>query len=165
MRSADELRHLGVPLRSARRYEDFVVGQVLKHRWGRTLLQSDSVTLSALTLHYNPIYFNLDLAAREGHPAGVVNPLLVFLVAFGLTVEDCSEGGGALLAVESVAFPRSVSAGETIYARSTVAAMRESRSRPDHGIVTWESVGVDAHDNTVVQFRRTNLVLKRLAVG
>jgi len=71
-------------------FEGFQVGQVFQHHWGRTLNQSDNTLFSTLTLSYNPLYFNAPYARAHGHPAPVVNPMLVFLTVFGLSVEDLS---------------------------------------------------------------------------
>ena len=72
------------------RYEDFEVGRVFNHHWGRTITESESTLFSTLTLHFNPHYFNAAYARMHGHPGIVANPLLVFTTVFGLTVEDLS---------------------------------------------------------------------------
>ncbi|MCE7975518.1 MAG: MaoC family dehydratase, partial [Leptolyngbya sp. PLA1] len=96
-----------------------------------------------------------------GHPGVVVNPLLVFLTAFGLSVEDLSEAGGLFLGVEKLSYERAVYPGDTLTARSTVTDTRESGSRPDHGIVTWHTEGFNQRGERVIGFHRTNLIIKR----
>ncbi len=143
------------------RFEDFAVGQVFEHHWGRTINEGDNSLFSTLTLSYNPHYFNVEFAKAHGHPGVVVNPLLVFLTAFGLSVEDLSEAGGLFLGVDELTHHEPVYPGDTLTARSTVTDKRESESRPDHGIVTWHTEGFNQRGERVIDFRRTNLIIKR----
>ncbi|HXZ87549.1 MAG TPA: MaoC family dehydratase [Candidatus Binataceae bacterium] len=150
-------------------YDDFRLGQVFEHHWGRTLNEGDNTLFSTLTLSFNPLYFNAPYARAHGHHQVVVNPMLVFLTVFGLSVEDLSEAGGLFLGVDNLTFHRRVYPGQTLVARSTVVDKRESTSRPRHGIVTWHTEGFmleNASGNTgeqalVVNFRRSNLIPKR----
>lgn len=148
-----------------RSYEDFEIGQRFDHHWGRTLERSESTLFSSLTLHYIPLYLNAEYAREVGRPYGLINPYLVFLLILGMSVEDTSEGvdgaEGAFLGVRTVSFVSDVVAGDTIMARTVVTAMRESASRPNGGIVTWATAGINQHGDTVLEFERTNLVLKR----
>jgi acyl dehydratase len=141
-------------------FEDFPIGREFVHHWGRTINEGDNSLFSTLTLSYNPHYFNAEFARAHGHPGIVVNPMLVFLTVFGLSVEDLSEVGGLFLGVEDLAFHRSVYPGDTLTARSTVVDRRESESRPESGIVTWHTRGFNQHGNEVIDFHRTNFVAK-----
>ncbi len=143
------------------RFEDFSVGRVFEHHWGRTINEGDNSLFSALTLSYNPHFFNAEFARAHGHPGVVVTPLLVFLTAFGLSVEDLSEAGGLFLGVDSLTYHTPVYPGDTLTARSTVTDTRESESRPDNGIVTWHTEGFNQRGERVIDFRRTNLIVKR----
>jgi acyl dehydratase len=87
--------------------------------------------------------------------------MLLFLTVFGMSVEDLSEIGGAFLGVDKLMFHGQPVVGDTVTARSEVVAMRESRQRPNQGIVTWRTVGYDQNGEVVVQFERTNLISKR----
>jgi 2-methylfumaryl-CoA hydratase len=144
-------------------FEDHVVGRVFDHHWGRTVHASDNIAFSTQTLAFNPMYFNRHAAIGAGYADEVVSPLLVFAVVFGLSVEDLSETGGPFLGAHNVRYLRAVHPGETLYASSTVIEARESHSRPDTGIVTWHTVGRDSAGEPVIEFRRTNLVQKRVA--
>ncbi len=88
----------------------------------------------------------------------VVNPLLVFNTAFGLSVEDLSEGGGLFLGVDDCEFIQDVHVGDTITARSTVLQKRISKSNQSAGIVTWLTSGFNQKDEKVIEFKRTNFV-------
>jgi acyl dehydratase len=159
----DELRKRAKKLGKGNFYDDFHVGQVFEHHWGRTINEGDNSLFSAATMSYNPMYFNAEVARAHGHPGTVVNPMLVFLTVFGLSVEDLSEAGGLFLGVENLTFHRSVYPTDTLYARSTVLEVRESTSRPDSGIVSWHTEGFDQQGRLVIDFRRTNLIPRRRA--
>lgn len=140
------------------RYDEFEPGRVFTHHWGRTITESDNTLFTTLTQAYNPIYFNVPYARRHGHPGVVVNPMLVFGIVFGLSVEDLSEAGGPFLGVDELTFHAHVYPGQTLLARSTVVSRRTSDSRPGWGIVTWHTEGFTESDELVVDFRRSNLI-------
>jgi acyl dehydratase len=142
-------------------FEDFTEGQAFEHHWGRTLTEGDNTLFATLALRYTPLYTNAEYARAHGHPGMVVDPLLVLCTIVGLSVEDLSEGGGPFLGVEDVEFVSPVYAGDTLTARSVVVSKRESESRPQFGIVTWESEGRNQRGEVVVRYRRSNLVVKR----
>jgi itaconyl-CoA hydratase len=147
----------------ARYFDEFVVGGVLDHHWGRTLTQSDNLLFTTGTLGFNPLYFN-DVHARElGYKGCVLNPYLVLLTAIGLSTQDLSEGSAAFLGMDSVRFHEPMFPEETLKARSTVLSARSSGSRPGHGIVTWRTVGLidDNLERPVVELERSNLLPTR----
>jgi acyl dehydratase len=166
---SEDLRARARKLPKGNLYEDFTVGRVFQHHWGRTIGESDNTLFSTLTLSYNPLYFNAPYARAHGHRQPVVNPMLVFLTVFGLSVEDLSEAGGLFLGVDNLTFYGRIYPGATLIARSTVVDKRESASRPDSGIVTWHTEGflgdqLPANEDSsrrVVDFRRSNLIPKR----
>lgn len=142
-------------------YQDFAVGQVWEHHWGRTITESDNVMFSTATCNWNPMHLNVEFARANGHPDVVVNPMLVLCTVVGMSVEDLSEGGGPFLGVNGCTFHREVYPGDTITARSTVEEMRTSASRPGTGIITWYTEAHNQRDELVVDYRRTNLVAMR----
>jgi itaconyl-CoA hydratase len=139
------------------RFEEFDEGRVFQHHWGRTITGADSTLFTTLTQAYNPLYFNVPFAKEHGHPDVVVNPMLVFGVVLGLSVEDLSEAGGPFLGVDDLAFHAPVYPGDTLTARSTVVGRRVSNSRPEQGIVTWHTEGFNQSDTLVIDFKRSNL--------
>ena len=148
-----------------RLFEDFEVGQTFEHHWGRTILESDTMTFTTLTLSFNPLYLNRAYARSHGHPDIVVNPHLVFNTVLGLSVEDCSEIGGPFLGVFDLVYHRPVYPGTTITARSVTVDKRVSESNPSNGIVTWRTEGCDEAGEQLVSFRRSNLVRLRNPEG
>lgn len=143
-----------------RSFELFGVGTVFVHHWGRTLTAADNAMFSTATCNWNPMHLNVEYARAHGHPDVVVNPMLVLCTVVGLSVEDLSEVGGPFLGMEGCTFYRAVHPGDTLTARSTVVAARESDSRPDVGVVTWHTEGHNQRGEVVVDFERTNLVAK-----
>lgn len=148
-------------VKRGRQYEDFTVGQRFTHHWGRTITAGDNAAFSTATCNFNPMHLNATYARAHGHPDMVVNPMLVLCTAVGLSVEDLSEGGGPFLGVDDCRFLEPVHPGDTITSSSVVTTMRESRSRPDSGTVTWDTEVRNQHGEVVLTYTRTNLITKR----
>lgn len=144
-------------------YEELVVGSVVKHSLGRTITEMDNVLFSALTLNSQPLHINEDFAARYSQfGRRIVNGLFTLGLAVGITVPELTEGTiVANLSYEEVVHPRPMYHGDTLYVETEVLSKRESRSKPDRGIVQFRHVGRNQHDEEVIRFARTVLVLKR----
>jgi acyl dehydratase len=142
-------------------YEDFSVGQTLRHHWGRTLTQADNINFSTATCAWLPLHLNVVYARSQGHTDTVINPMLVLCTAVGLSVEDLSESGGPFLGIDDCVFVRPVYPGDTLTARSNVVDMRRSTSKPRVGIVTWRTTAHNQRSERVLEFLRTNLVAAR----
>ena len=142
-------------------FEDFSEGQRFEHHWGRTINHGDNSLFTTSTLAFNPLYFNVQYAKAHGHRDVVVNPMLVLCTVLGLSVEDLSEGGGLFLGLSALTFHRPVYPGDTLTASSTVISVRPSKSRPEYGIVTWHTEGLNQHHELVVDYERSNLVRKK----
>lgn len=150
-------------MRKGRTYDDFEAGQKFVHHWGRTITESDTINFSLLYLCYNPLYFNRDYARAHGHPDIVVNPQFLFNVVLGMSVEDCSEGGGPFLGVDDLVYDRQIYPGTTVIARTETIEKRLSSSDPSKGIVTWRTEGFDSNGERIIGFRRSNLSFVRKA--
>lgn len=147
--------------RRGNRFEDFEVGRKFQHHWGRTITESDSTNFSILTLNYNPIYTNHEIAIDRGFKTSPINPYLLFTTVFGLSVEDLSEGGGPFVGVDKLRFLSDVYPGETVYASSEVIAARLTQGRPGYGVVTWRTRGARRNGEIVIEFERSNLVRQK----
>jgi acyl dehydratase len=141
-------------------FEEFEVGRVFEHHWGKTVTAGDNSLFSSVTHAYNPIYLNAERARADGHPDVVVSPMLVLCIVVGLSVEDLSEVGGPFLGIDGLTFHRPVYPDDTLTARSTVIEARTSRSRPGSGVVTWHTEGYNQRGELVIDYRRTNLVAR-----
>jgi acyl dehydratase len=144
-----------------RQFEDFRAGHRFVHHWGRTITEADNVLFSSATCNWNPLYLNVQYAQAHGHSSAVVNPMLLLCIAVGMSVEDLSEGGGPFLGIDDCLFHRPVYPGDTITATSMVIEARNSKSRPEAGIVSWTTEARNQLGDLVLTFRRTNLVSKR----
>jgi acyl dehydratase len=158
---AEDFRERAKLSPKGRLYEDFVVGEVRGHHWGRTIFESDTVLFTTLTLSFNPLYTNRAYAQALGHPDIVVNPLLVFNTILGMSVEDNSEIGGPFVGVGALTYNQPVYPGDTLTARSTTRAARLSASNPANGIVTWLTEGFNQREELVIDFERSNIVRLR----
>jgi itaconyl-CoA hydratase len=148
-------------VRKGHQFEDFTVGRVFEHHWGRTITHGDNALFSTAMCNWSPMYLNAEHAKAHGHPDVVVNPMLVLCTVVGLSVEDLSEAGGPFLGVDECTFHDPVYPGDTITASSTVVAARESSSRPEAGIVTWRTEARNQKGRLVLEYHRTNLVAKK----
>jgi itaconyl-CoA hydratase len=140
---------------------DFTVGEHLEHHWGRTLTEADHVIFNSALCYWNPMGLNAEFARAHGHRDLVVNPALVLCTVIGLSVEDLSESGGPFLGIENCTFPTPVYPGDTITSSSETLEVRRSSSRPDAGIVTWKTTGVNQRGEVVCQYVRSNLIADR----
>jgi itaconyl-CoA hydratase len=144
-----------------RYYEDFEVGDLYRHRLGRTVTESDNSLFTMLTLNTNPIHFDAEYAGRTEFGRILVNSCFTLSLAVGLSVSDLSEHVMANLGWTDVLLPNPVFVGDTVRAHSEILSKRESKSRPNAGIVEAKSVGENQRGEIVVSYRRTFLVYKR----
>jgi acyl dehydratase len=144
-----------------RYFEDFAVGAVFKHHWGRTITEGENSLFSTWTMNTNPIYFNREHAKAMGYEATPAHPLLVMNVVFGMTVEDLSEKAIAHLGYWKMRFPRPVFPGDTLFSESEVLGKRESESKNDRGIVHVRTRGYNQREELVIEYERRILVRKR----
>jgi len=142
-------------------FEDFTVGDVYRHRLGRTLSEADNTWFTLLTCNTNEIHFNADYAARTEFGRPLMNSCLTLSLVTGLSVEDISRNIVANLGWDKVTLPAPVFAGDTIYAESEVLETRPSKSRPGQGLVRVRTRGFKADGTVVIEFERTVLVHSR----
>lgn len=142
-------------------YEDFEVGEEIKHSLSKTIFESDNNFFSLLTMNHHPVHTNADYAARNQHRKILVVGTLVFSLAVGITVPDISGKAIANLGYEDVRHLNPVFINDTIYVRTKVLDKRESKSKPDRGIVYVESVAYNQNGQDVLSFRRNVLVKKK----
>jgi itaconyl-CoA hydratase len=144
-------------------YEDFDVGDVFRILLGRTTNEADNVWFTCLTMNTNQIHFNEPYAARTQFERPLVNSAFTLALIVGLTVADTSENAAANLGWTDILLPKPVYVGDTLWAESEILDKRESQSRPNVGIVSMRSRGVNQRGEVVIEFRRTFMVYKRSA--
>lgn len=143
-------------------YDDLNVGDQFRHAQGRTLTEMDNVLFCALTMNTQPLHTNEDYASRTQFKQRIVNGIFTMGLVVGLTVGELTEGTIiANLGYEKVIHPNPAFHGDTIYAETEVLEKRESRSRPDCGIVRLRHIGRKQDGTIVIELERTVLFLKR----
>ncbi len=142
-------------------YEDFEVGRQFRHELSRTVTEADNTTFSLMSLNPQPLH--IDAAFAEGTEWGqrLFNSLFTLAIMIGMTVQDTTLGTTiGNLGMSDVRFPKPVFHGDTLRAETRIISKRESKSRPDAGLVEFEHSCFNQHDTLVASCRRTGLMLK-----
>jgi acyl dehydratase len=142
-------------------FEDFSVGDVYEHPLGRTITTADNIWFTLLTQNTAPIHFDHHYASKTEFKKPLVNSCLTLSVVTGQSVTDVSQNVMANLGWEEVRLPNPVFEGDTVYSRSEVLEIRESRSRKNVGIVTVRTTGVNQDGTEVIGFKRTAMIYRR----
>jgi len=144
-------------------FEEFTVGQVFDHAIRRTITETDNVLLTALT--HNPAALHLDEEyCREHTEFGqrVVNSCLTLSLMVGISVNDTTLGTTvANLGWDEVRFPKPLFHGDTVHVQTEVLELRDSRSRPQNGIVIFEHRAFNQRNELVGICKRTALMLRK----
>lgn len=143
-------------------FDELEVGQVIRHPTGRTVSETDNVLFSSLTMNPQALHLNEDFAGKTEFGRRIVNGIFTFGLVVGLTVADLTDGTIiANLGYENVRHPAPVFHGDTIYAETEVLEKRESKSRPNTGIIRLRQRGRNQDGTIVVELERSVLFLKR----
>ncbi len=144
--------------------EDFAVGDIYRHWPGKTITEYDDHLFCMITMNHHPLHTNEWFAEHETvHGKNVVVGNLVYSLVLGMSVPDVSGAAIANLEVESLTHKKPTFHGDTIYAETRVLDVVESSSKPDRGIVTVETKGLNQRGEEVCYFRRKVMVWKREA--
>jgi acyl dehydratase len=146
---------------TGRVFEDFEVGDVYPHPLGRTILSADNAWFTLVTQNTNPIHFDRVYASHTEFERPLVNSCFTLSLVTGQSVTDISQNVMANLGWDEVRLPHPVFEGDTIHSRSEVLEKRESKSRPNVGIVTVKSTGFNQDGTVVIEFKRTIMVYRR----
>jgi acyl dehydratase len=143
-------------------FDELDVGARVRHANGRTITEADNVLFCAITMNTQPLHLNADFAAQSPFGQRIVNGLLTMSLAVGLTVPELTEGTiVANLGYARIVHPNPMFHGDTLYVESEVLAKRESKSRPDCGVVELRHLGRKQDGTTVVEIERSVLFKKR----
>lgn len=147
---------------SGKYYEELEVGQHFQHALGRTVTEMDNVLFSALTMNTQPLHVNEDFSSKTEFGHRIVNGIFILGLVVGLTVPELTEGTIiATVGYDRVVSPNPVFHGDTIYAETEVLEKRESKSRPNAGIVRLKHRGRKSDGTIVIELERTAIFLKR----
>lgn len=146
---------------TGRYLEDFTVGDIYRHGLGRTITDVDNAWFTMLTLNTNQMHFNQHYAERSSFGKLLVNSAFTLALVAGMSVDDISRNAMANLGWTDIELPNPVFAGDTLYAESLVTDVRESQSRPNVGIVSVKTRGLNQRGEVVMRFKRTAMVYRR----
>ena len=142
-------------------FEEFTVGQKFQHAIRRTILDADNVWFSALT--HNPAPLHIDAEYMKGTEFGrpIINSCLTLAFMVGISFGDTTLGTTvANLGWDEVRFPKPLFPGDTIHIETEVLELRDSKSRPDNGIVVFAHRAFNQNDELVGECKRSALMLR-----
>lgn len=146
-------------------FEELNPGLEINHPWGRTVTESDNVMFSCLTLNPQPLHIDAEFAAKTEFGRPLVNSLFTLGLMIGMSVNDTTMGTlVANLGMTDVTFPKPVFHGDTLRMKTRVVSRRESKSRPNAGIVEFEHTAHNQRGEMVARCLRQSLLLRKPAV-
>jgi acyl dehydratase len=144
-------------------FDELQIGQVFKHQLRRTIIEADNVWFSALT--HNPAMLHLDeeyCRTETEFGQRLVNSGFTLALMVGISVGDTTLGTAiANLGWDEVRFPKPVFHGDTLRVETEIIDLRESKSRPNAGIVTFKHSAYNQRNELVAHCKRSGLQLKR----
>ena len=147
---------------AGRFFDEWTVGDRVEHAISRTVTETDNVLISTLTHNPQPLHLDAEYAKGTEFGRPLVNSCFTFSLAVGVSVADTTLGTlVANLGYDEMRFPAPVFVGDTLRIESEVTDLRESKSRPNAGIVTWEHRAINQSGSAVCTFKRSALLLKR----
>lgn len=143
-------------------YEELDLGMRFAHEPGRTITEADNLIFSMLTMNPQPLHIDAEFAKGTQFGQRIVNSVYTLGLVIGLSVGDTTVGTTiANLGFEETVFPNPVFIGDTIRVETEVLAKRESKSKSDRGIVTFEHRGVNQRGELVCRVKRLAMMIRR----
>lgn len=140
-------------------YEDFNIGEVLRHEVTRTVTETDNLLMTTLTMNVQPLHLDADFSEKSLFGRQIVNSIFTLGLVTGIPVQDTTLGTTlGNLGFREVQFPRPVFFGDTLRVETEALDKRESKSRPGTGVVGIEHRGYNQDDELVCLVRRTALM-------
>ena len=146
----------------AKAFDDLVLGERIQHSVRRTVTETDNLLWSAMTHNPQPLHLDAEAARASEFGRILVNSTFTFSLMIGLSVAETTLGTLiANLGFDKVVLPKPVFIGDTLRCESEVTDLRESRSRPNAGVVTFAHRLINQRDEIVCQCLRTALLARR----
>lgn len=143
-------------------FDEWQVGDRISHEIRRTVTETDNLLFSTMTHNPQPLHIDAEAAKSSEFGQILVNGTFTFALMVGLSVGDTTLGTlVANLGYDKLAMPSPVFIGDTMRATSEVTDLRESKSRPDAGIVTFKHELINQREEVVCRCLRTALLKKR----
>ena len=147
---------------AGRYFDEWQVGDRVAHAITRTVTETDNLLITTLTHNPQPLHLDHEAAAKTEFGKPLVNSCFTFSLVVGVSVADTTLGTlVANLGFDEVRFPKPVFHGDTLTFESECLELRESKSRPNAGIVTWEHRASNQRSEIVCTMKRTALLLKK----
>jgi len=146
---------------TGRLFEDFAVGDIYYHPFGKTVTEGDNQMFTLMTQNVSKTHVDRNYAAGTAYKHPHVNSTFTLALVTGQSTMDLSMNVFANLGWDEVRMPVPVYEGDTIYSRSKVLELRESASRPTMGVVTVATEGFNQDGAIVVSFRRSFMIYKK----
>ena len=144
-----------------RYFDEWTVGDRVEHAVTRTVTETDNVLISTLTHNPQPMHLDHEAASQSEFGMPLINSVFTFGLMIGVSVADTTLGTlVANLGYDQVKFPNPVFVGDTLKSESECIAVRDSKSRPNAGIVTWAHRSFNQRGELVCECTRTALLLK-----
>jgi acyl dehydratase len=145
-------------------FEDLEVGARFTHQPSRTVTETDNLLFTALTLNPQPLHLDAEFARNTQHGQILVNSIFTLGLVVGLSVADTTLGTTlGNLGFDKTTFPNPVFIGDTITSVTVVVDKRESASKRDRGVVTFEHQGINQRGEIVCSCIRGAMMLRRPA--
>ncbi|MET0598868.1 MAG: MaoC family dehydratase [Mesorhizobium sp.] len=142
--------------------EEFEVGRVIRHPITRTVTESDNVLFSVMTMNPQPLHIDFDFAARSEWGRPLVNSLFTLGLMIGISVHETTLGTiVANLGMTDTVFPNPLFHGDTLRVETEILSVRESKSKPDRGIVEFEHRAYKQDGTLVARCIRQAMMRKR----
>lgn len=146
---------------AGRLFEDFEIGDIYYHPFGKTVTEGDNQLFTLATQNVSKTHVDRNFAANTEFGVPLVNSTFVLALVTGQSTMDLSMNVFANLGWDEVRLPNPVREGDTIYSRSKVLSLRPSSSRPSVGIVGVATEGFNQRGEVVISFRRSFMVYRR----
>jgi acyl dehydratase len=145
-------------------FEDLEIGMQFAHEPGRTVTETDNLLFTTMTMNPQPLHLDAEFASSTQHGQILVNSIFTLGLVVGLSVGDTTLGTTlGNLGFDKTTFPNPVFIGDTIRVTSEVIDRRESKSKPDRGIVTFEHKGTNQRGDIVCSCLRGAMMMRRSA--
>ncbi|MDP6376397.1 MAG: MaoC family dehydratase [Pseudomonadales bacterium] len=145
-------------------FEELNVGERFQHQPSRTVTQTDNLLFTALTHNPQPLHLDVEFASGTLHGQILVNSIFTLGLVVGLSVGDTTLGTTlGNLGFDETTFPNPVFIGDTLTAATTIVEKRESRSKSDRGIVTFEHIATNQRGEIVCRCLRKGMMMRQPA--
>lgn len=143
-------------------FEEFTVGQTFDHPIRRTITETDNVLLTTMTHNPAPLHLDAEYMKNTEFGKPIVNSCLTLSFMVGISINDTTHCTTvANLGWDEVRFPKPLFCGDTIHIQTEVLELRDSKSRPDNGIVIFSHRAYNQNDELVGECKRTALMLRK----